>query len=41
MLSELTTAGLIFWIIGWGGVITLVTFCIVKVMRTGSKIEKD
>lgn len=36
MFSELTTAGWIFLIMAWGGVIGLTVFCFVKVL-TGEK----
>ncbi|MFP4528000.1 MAG: hypothetical protein ACLFQX_05575 [Candidatus Kapaibacterium sp.] len=41
MLSELTIPGLIFWIIGWGGVSLMVGYCIYKVMRTGHRIDEE
>lgn len=30
---NLTTEGIIFWIFGWGIVISLVTFCFIKILK--------
>lgn len=39
----LTTQGIIFWILGWGVVISLVVFCFVKILKNprGNNLDKN
>lgn len=40
MFSELTTEGIIFVTLAWGTVGTLVAFCLIKVLRGETDLEK-
>jgi len=39
MESTLTTSGIIFMIIGWGGVTTLLVWTMTKVLRGENKLD--
>ena len=40
-MGELTTEGTIFVMLGWGSVITLVSYCLYKVMTGKRNYEKE
>lgn len=40
---NLTTQGIIFWLLGWSVVIGLVTFCFYKILtnKNGNKLKEE
>ncbi len=38
---EMTTGGIIFMILGWSGAITLMLYCVIKVLKGKTKYYKE